>query len=842
MGDHSQDPTPQKEKKRLSLGKAVGGTKLTGLNQVRQSFSHGRSKTVTVEVKKKRLHHSSGPESEKPSETLQRATAPQFSADFSHHLTHEEHDTRLRALKEAMQTAAEEALLAEKQAAELELQRAAEAEKTQQEKISTTEEATQVVSFTEEPPSVPLDLSLGIKIIEKKKSPPRVVHPPKEQADEEGEEATPPKRRPGRTESSDTRKTDVRRSLKQVAWRSSDEEDEDDSTTRRSFGKKRRKKQFSFQQNSAQKVLRDLTIPDFITAQELASRMAEKVGDVIKILMNMGVLVTQNQSIDGETAELVANELGHRATRTSESDIERDLTLQDDAPEHLVTRAPVVTVMGHVDHGKTSLLDALRKTNHVASEAGGITQHIGAYQVSLPSGKRITFIDTPGHAAFTEMRSRGAHATDIVVLVVAADDGVKDQTVEAIHHARAAGVPIVVAINKIDKPGANPDHVRQMLLHHEIILEHLGGDVLDVEVSAKTGLNLDKLEETILLQAEILDLKANPDRLAEGVVVEARLEKGRGPVATILVQKGTLKVGDIFVAGKEWGRVRALIDDHGKKVLVAGPSMPVEVSGFSAPPSAGDLFVALDNEARAREIAEFRERQAHQKKVAVSASSQSWEEILAAKASGTDTQVIELPLILKVDTQGSLEALTNSLEGIAHEEVRVRLLHGAVGAITESDAVLAKASRALIVGFNVRANLQAREIAKKENLDIRYYSVIYNILDDVKAALSGLLSPTLREQFLGNAVIRQVFNVTKTGKVAGCMVTEGMVKRGAKVRLLRDHIVIHEGALKTLKRLKDEVKEVREGYECGMAFENYQDIREGDIIECFEIEEIQRSL
>ncbi|MGL4426761.1 MAG: translation initiation factor IF-2 [Alphaproteobacteria bacterium] len=841
MGDHSQDPTPEKEKKPLSLGKTIGGKKPMGLNQVRQSFSHGRSKTVTVEVKKKRLHHPSGPESEKLSEIFQGGTSPRFSADPSR-LTHEEHDTRLRVLKEAMQTAAEDALLAEKQAAELKLQRAAEAEEKQQGKTFTSEETPQNVSnFKEEPPALPLDLSLGIKIIEKKKSPPRVVHPPKERTNEEGEEAAP-KRRPGRADSTDVRKTDVRRSLKQVAWRSSDEEDEDGSTSRRGFGKKRRKKQVSSQQNSAQKVLRDFTIPDFITVQELASRMAEKVGDVIKILMNMGVLVTQNQSIDGETAELVANELGHRVTRTSESDIERDLTLQEDTQEHLITRAPVVTVMGHVDHGKTSLLDALRKTNQVASEAGGITQHIGAYQVSLPSGKRITFIDTPGHAAFTEMRSRGAHVTDIVVLVVAADDGVKDQTIEAIHHAKAAGVPIVVAINKIDKPGANPDHVRQMLLHHEIILEHLGGDVLDVEVSAKTGLNLDKLEETILLQAEILDLKANPDRLAEGVVVEARLEKGRGPVATILVQKGTLKVGDIFVAGKEWGRVRALIDDRGKKVLIAGPSMPVEVSGFSAPPSAGDLFVALDNEARAREVAEFRERQAHQKKVAVSASSQSWEEILTAKASGTDTQVVELPLILKVDTQGSLEALTNSLEGIAHEEVRVRLLHGAVGAITESDAVLAKASRALIVGFNVRANLQAREIAKKEGLDIRYYSVIYNILDDVKAALSGLLSPTLREQFLGNAVIRQVFNVTKTGKVAGCMVTEGMVKRGAKVRLLRDHIVIHEGSLKTLKRLKDEVKEVREGYECGMAFENYQDIREGDVIECFEIEEIQRSL
>lgn len=841
MGDHSQDPTPEKEKKPLSLGKTIGGKKPLGLNQVRQSFSHGRSKTVTVEVKKKRLHHPSGTESEKLSEIFQGEASPRFSGDPSR-LTHEEHDTRLRVLKEAMQTAAEDALLAEKQAAELELQRAAEVGEKQQEKALTAEKtAINVPNFKEEQPALPLDLSLGIKIIEKKKFPPRVIHPPKEQTDEEGEEAAP-KRRPSRTDFADVRKTDIRRSLKQVAWRSSDEEDEDGSTSRRSFGKKRRKKQVSYQQNSAQKVLRDFTIPDFITVQELASRMAEKVGDVIKILMNMGVLVTQNQSIDGETAELVANELGHRVTRTSESDIERDLTLQEDAQEHLITRAPVVTVMGHVDHGKTSLLDALRKTNQVASEAGGITQHIGAYQVSLPSGKRITFIDTPGHAAFTEMRSRGAHVTDIVVLVVAADDGVKDQTIEAIHHAKAAGVPIVVAINKIDKPGANPDHVRQMLLHHEIILEHLGGDVLDVEVSAKTGVNLDKLEEAILLQAEILDLKANPNRLAEGVVVEARLEKGRGPVATILVQKGTLKVGDIFVAGKEWGRVRALIDDHGKKVLTAGPSMPVEVSGFSAPPSAGDLFVALDNETRAREVAEFRERQAHQKKVAVSASSQSWEEILTAKASGTDTQVVELPLILKVDTQGSLEALTNSLEGIAHEEVRVRLLHGAVGAITESDAVLAKASRALIVGFNVRANLQAREIAKKEGLDIRYYSVIYNILDDVKAALSGLLSPTLREQFLGNAVIRQVFNVTKTGKVAGCMVTEGMVKRGAKVRLLRDHIVIHEGSLKTLKRLKDEVKEVREGYECGMAFENYQDIREGDVIECFEIEEIQRSL
>jgi translation initiation factor IF-2 len=853
MGDHSQDPTPEKEKKPLSLGKSLGGKRPLGLNQVRQSFSHGRSKTVTVEVKKKRLFHQSGPDSETSGVSPEAAAASQFfSTPSSARLTHGEQDTRLRALKEAMQTAAEEALFSEKQAAELALRHAPEAESNPGggnpgDALGSAAEATRQIQHGTEGFSVStLEPSHGIKIIEKKKIPSRIVHPIKERSVEaEGEDASP-KRRPGRFDAKrvepDPRKTDVRR-IKQVAWQSSEEEEEEGARGRRgASSKKRRKKSASFQQVPAQKVMRELTIPDLITVQELASRMSEKVGDVIKALVNMGVLVTQNQAIDGETAELVANELGHRVIRTSEEDVERDLTLQDDIEENLMTRAPVVTVMGHVDHGKTSLLDALRKTNQVASEAGGITQHIGAYQVSLPSGKRITFIDTPGHAAFTEMRARGAHVTDIVVLVVAADDGVKDQTIEAIRHARAAGVPIVVAINKVDKSGANPDHVRQMLLQHEIVLEHLGGDVLDVEVSAKTGLNLDKLEETILLQAEILDLKANPNRLAEGVVIEAKLEKGRGSVATVLVQKGTLKVGDIFVAGREWGRVRALIDDCGKKILTAGPSTPVEVSGFSAPPSAGDLFVALDSEARAREVAEFRERRDHQKKVSVAVSTQSWEEILTAKASGADSQVVELPIILKVDAQGSLEALTRSLEGIGHAEVRVRLLHGGVGAITESDAALAKASRGLIIGFNVRANPQAREIAKKEGLDIRYYSVIYNILDDVKAALSGLLSPTLREQFLGNAVIRQVFDVTKTGKVAGCMVTDGIVKRGAKVRLLRDNIVIHEGSLKTLKRLKDEAKEVREGYECGMAFDNYQDIREGDVIECFEIEEIQRSL
>jgi translation initiation factor IF-2 len=554
----------------------------------------------------------------------------------------------------------------------------------------------------------------------------------------------------------------------------------------------------------------------------------------------MGVMATITQSIDADTAELVVAEFGHKVKRVAESDVEIGLRGDEDEAEHLQSRPPVVTIMGHVDHGKTSLLDALRHTNVVSGEAGGITQHIGAYQVQVASGQRVTFIDTPGHAAFTEMRARGANTTDIVVLVVAANDGVMPQTVEAIRHARAAGVPIIVAINKIDLPDAKPERVRTELLQHEIVVEEMGGETLDVPVSAKTREGLDKLVEAILLQAEVLDLKANPDRPAEGSVVEAKLERGRGSVATVLIQRGTVKVGDIFVAGGEWGRVRALLDDRGQNLKSAGPAQPVEVLGLNGTPLAGDDFVVVDSEGRAREITEFRtrkRREASHVATARGSLEQMFEKIREGEAK-------ELPVIIKGDVQGSVEAIAGSLEKAAGDnaEVKVRVLHSAVGAITESDVTLAASTGAMLIGFNVRANPQAREMAKRDGVEIRYYSIIYNVIDDVKAALTGLLAPKMRENYIGNAEIREVFNITKVGKVAGCMITSGVVKRGAGVRLLRDNVVMHEGTLKTLKRFKDEVREVREGYECGMAFENYDDMRTGDVIECFELVEEIRQL
>ena len=589
-----------------------------------------------------------------------------------------------------------------------------------------------------------------------------------------------------------------------------------------------------------QKITRDVILPEVITVQELANRMAERGADVIKSLMRMGVMATINQTIDADTAELVVTEFGHRIRRVSEADVELGLRGDADAPEALVARPPVVTVMGHVDHGKTSLLDALRKTDVVSGEAGGITQHIGAYQVNLASGAKITFIDTPGHAAFTEMRARGANVTDVVVLVVAANDGVMPQTIEAIHHAKAAKVPIIVAINKIDLPDAKPERVRQELLQHSLVVEGMGGDVLDVEVSAKGRLNLTKLEEAILLQAEILELRANPDRTAEGVVIEAKLERGRGSVATVLVQRGTLNVGDVFVTGAEWGRVRALVNDRGQTVQSAAPATPVEVLGLNGTPMAGDDFTVVESEARAREIAEFRQRKKREAAVAASARG-SLQDMFNRIQAG---EAKELPVVIKGDVQGSIEAISGALEKLTAEntEVKVRVLHASVGAINESDVTLANASNAMIIGFNVRANPQARDLAKRDSVNISYYSIIYNVIDDVKAALTGMLAPTLRERFIGYAEIREVFNITRVGKVAGCMVTQGTVKRGAGVRLLRDNVVIHEGTLKTLKRFKDEVKEVREGYECGMAFENYDNIQAGDVIEAFEIDEIARAL
>ena len=566
--------------------------------------------------------------------------------------------------------------------------------------------------------------------------------------------------------------------------------------------------------------------------------MAEKSADVIKKLMSLGVMATINQAIDADTAQIIVEEFGHKFKRVADSDVEQGLRGQEDTAEQLLPRAPVVTVMGHVDHGKTSLLDALRETNVAAKEAGGITQHIGAYQITVKSGQKITFIDTPGHEAFSEMRARGAKVTDIVVLVVAANDGIMPQTIEAIRHAKAADVPIVVAINKIDLPGADPMKVKTALLQHGIGVEEMGGECLCAEVSAKKRINIDKLVDAILLQAEMLDLKANPNRASEGAVIEAKMEKGRGTVVTALVQKGTLHIGDICIAGKEWGHIRAMFNEHGQKMQEAGPATPVEILGLNGTPSAGDDFIVVADETKAKEITGYRIRKERDAKLVKSAKS-AMEQMLDKIKSG---EVKHLPIIIKADVQGSIEAIEGAVSKLSNDEVSVQILHSAVGAISESDVTLAKASHALIIGFNVRANMQAREMARRDEIEIKYYSIIYDVLDDIKKGLEGMLSPELKEKLLGYAEIREVYNITGVGKVGGCMVTEGLVKRGAKIRLLRDNVVIHDGAIGQLKRFKDDVKEVKEGFECGISFENYNDIQKGDFIECYEIEEIAKNL
>ncbi|NTS30834.1 translation initiation factor IF-2 [Phyllobacterium sp. BT25] len=604
---------------------------------------------------------------------------------------------------------------------------------------------------------------------------------------------------------------------------------------------RRRQEKFKrgMQQETREKIAREVILPETITIQELAQRMAERSVDVIKFLMKEGQMMKPGDLIDADTAQLIAEEFGHTVRRVAESDVEEGIFNVEDDAAALEPRPPVVTIMGHVDHGKTSLLDAIRHANVVSGEAGGITQHIGAYQVEQ-NGQKITFIDTPGHAAFTAMRARGAQATDIAILVVAADDSVMPQTIESINHAKAAGVPIIVAINKIDKPSADPQKVRNGLLQHEVFVESMGGETLDVEVSAKTGAGLEKLLEAILLQAEILDLRADPHRTAEGVVIEAKLERGRGSVATVLVQKGTLHPGDIIVAGSEWGRVRALVNDRGENMKEAGPATPVEVLGLQGPPQAGDRFAVVENEAKAREISEYRTRLAREKAVAKQAGSRGSLEQMMSQLQVSGQK--EFPLLIKGDVQGSIEAISGALDKLGTDEVRARIIHSGAGGITESDIALAEASNAAIIGFNVRANKQARDLAEREGIEIRYYNIIYDLVDDVKAAMSGLLSPERRETFLGNAEILEVFNITKVGKVAGCRVTEGKVERGAGVRLIRDNVVIHEGKLKTLKRFKDEVSEVPAGQECGMAFENYDDIRAGDTIEAFRVEHVTRTL
>ncbi len=620
----------------------------------------------------------------------------------------------------------------------------------------------------------------------------------------------------------------------QAAVEGDDERVRSLASVRRQRDRERRQAELEMLRSDQVRVVRDVILPDTITVQELANRMAARVGDLIKSLMKLGVMATVTQSIDADTAELVINEFGHKARRVSEADVESGLEGETDAPETLMIRPPVVTIMGHVDHGKTSLLDALRHADVAAREAGGITQHIGAYQVTLDSGSKITFIDTPGHEAFTAMRARGAGVTDIVILVVAADDGVMPQTIEAIRHAKAASAPIIVAINKMDKADANPDRVRNELLQYDIVVEQMGGETQDVEVSATKRTGLDNLLEAVLLQAEILDLRANPDRAAEGAVIESRLDRGRGPVATVLVQKGSLHQGDIVVAGAEWGRVRAMLDDKSKPITDAGPSMPAEILGLSAVPSAGEAFVVVENESRAREVAEFRQRRERDRSSAATGAGRGTMDQMIARIQAGEQK--EVAVVIKADVQGSTEAIQATVEKVGNDEVRVRALTASVGQITESDVQLAKASDAIVIGFNVRATAQARDLARRDNVDIRYYSIIYEVADDIEKIVKGKLAPVHREKFLGYAEIRQVFNITKVGKVAGCYVTEGLVKRGAGIRLLRDNVVIHQGPLSQLKRFKDDVREVARGYECGLSFAGFNDLKEGDVVECYETE------
>lgn len=818
----------------LGLGKKLELKKPTD-GQVQQSFTHGRTKTVEVEVKRKKL----GGQTEKLSAPVNESDLPESLRG----LTHGELDARLKAVKSAMEA---QARLQEKLSHDTDIEEEIEAseiiEQTHVELV--TQDVTLPSSMPIEAAKTPThhknDIKHSLKakddlvddeeeLLSKRKS---VVY----RAEVAKKVVAPAAKKPGGDNAA--RKLN-RNTIERVLADEGEQRSRSFASIKRMNQKKMRQLIGAGQQNQENKVIiREVIIPETITVGELANRMAVRSGDVVKSLMKLGMMVTINQVIDADTAELLCEEFGHTPKRVSDADIEIGLTGPEDTQENLVTRAPIVTVMGHVDHGKTSLLDALRKTDVVAGEAGGITQHIGAYQVTMKSGKKITFIDTPGHAAFSEMRARGANVTDIVVLVVAADDGIMEQTIEAINHAKAANVPIVVAINKIDKPDANPDRVRSELLNQNIILEEFGGDVLSVEVSAKQGLNLEKLEEVILLQSEVAEPKANPNRTARGAVIEAKIDRGRGTVVTLLVQNGTLKVGDIVIAGSEWGKVRAMINDHGSPIKEAGPSVPVEILGMNGVPMAGVEFLVVENEAKAREITESR---AHRKRdmLAKASVKTSMESIMHQIAAG---DIKEFPVVIKTDVHGSLEAITSSLLKLAGSEVAPRILHGGVGGINESDVSLASASNGLIVGFNVRANPQARDLAKRDGVDIRYYSIIYDVIDDIKDMLSGLLAPTLREKYLGNAEIRSVFNITGVGKVAGCYITEGVVKRGAKVRLLRDNVVIHEGTLKTLKRFKDEVKEVKESFECGMAFENYNDIREGDMIECFEIESISRKI
>jgi translation initiation factor IF-2 len=853
--------TPEKSEKKLSVPSKPLSLKGRGVEQgmVRQAFSHGRTKTVVVEKVKSRAparpkaDAAAGGAAKQPA-TAKAATAapaaptaapaaptPKPSGVVLRTLTEEERTARARALGDARLREAEERRIAEEEAllrksresAERSERDAAEARKADEEKRRKHELEAKVKAEQEAKKRFGEDAATAA-------GRPVGVRPALEPDEEEaprtrrGTGAARPAPAPKPTRGG-AQKSRGRLTL--VTALSADEERERSVAA---FRRRVQRLKGHANDEPKEKLVREVIIPETITIQELANRMAERAVDVIKLLMKQGHMAQINDVIDADTAQLLAEELGHTVKRVSEADVEEGLFDAADDPAALEPRPPVVTVMGHVDHGKTSLLDAIRSTEVAAGEAGGITQHIGAYQVTGPSGNKITFIDTPGHAAFTAMRARGAKVTDVVVLVVAADDGVMPQTVEAIHHARAAKVPIIVAINKIDRPDAKPERVRNELLQHEIQVETLGGQVLDVEVSATKKLNIDRLLETIGLQAEILDLKANPNRPAEGTVIEAKLDRGRGPVATVLVQRGTLKVGDLIVAGADWGRVRALVSDTGAPVEAAGPSTPVEVLGFNGTPEAGDRLAVVQSEGRAREVTDYRARQRRDKMAARATGMRgSLEQMMSQlKAAGRK----DLALIVKADVQGSLEAIIGAIEKLATDEVGARVIHSGVGGITESDVTLAEASGVPIIGFNVRAHKEAREAAEHAGIEVRYYNVIYDLVDDVKKAMSGLLAPTVRETTLGNATILEIFKVSKVGNVAGCRVTNGVVERGANVRLIRDSVVVHEGKLSQLKRFKDDVREVVAGQECGMAFENYQDMRAGDVIECYRVETVQRTL
>jgi translation initiation factor IF-2 len=855
MTEETEKTDGKKKKLTLSRPGKLELNKTVDAGQVRQSFSHGRSKSVAVEVRRKRTFKQADDggmtevqeatlveeapalaEAVAPEPEVKKETAPPRT------LTDQERAARMRALEGARQTETEIAEnQAEREAMEVrrreqeERQREAEDERRREEDARRREEEEKRHRMEEEAARRAAEQAARLEASEagdatKPKSKGKAEQRPEETEQEEKRRADP--RKPA-LRRGDQRRRGGKLTISQAL------NDEERVRSLASVRRQReRVKRAASQPKESVKVFREVTIPDTITVQELANRMTERSGDVVKALMNNGIMATITQTIDADTAELIVEEFGHTAKRVSEADVEIGLKGEEDEEGNLKSRPPVVTIMGHVDHGKTSLLDALRETDVASGEAGGITQHIGAYQIEIPSGDQVTFLDTPGHEAFTAMRSRGANVTDIVVLVVAADDGIMPQTIEAIDHSKAAEVPIIIAINKMDRPNADATRVRNELLSHELVDESMGGDILSVEVSAVEKTNLDKLLEAIVLQAELLEINANPDRSAEGVVVEAKVETGQGSVATVLVQRGTLNVGDIVVAGSQWGKVRALLDDAGERVDTALPSTPVEILGLNGTPNAGDEFAVVENEARAREITEFRDRRDRDAKVQAGARG-TLDEMFSQIQAG---EVKEVPIVVKADVQGSVEAIVQSAQNLSTDEVSVRVLHTGVGGINESDVSLAQASNAMLVGFNVRANAQARKLAEAEGLDIRYYAIIYDLVDDLKSMLTGMLAPQIRETFLGNASIKEVFNISKVGRVAGAEVTEGVVRRGASVRLLRDDVVIHEGKLSTLKRFKDEVREVTQGFECGMAFENYQDVRADDVIECFEVEEIARTL